>query len=215
MSNNSFDALIFDMDGTLWNATHSYAAVWNECLAKMNMEGHVTASMLLQFMGSPIDVIFDGLLGSDIDDDKRRRFLKCLYELEEGMMPQLGGVLFDGVYDGLKRLSEHYKLFMVSNCSANGLKNFMRFTDTTHFFTDTKTYGENKLMKSDNIKLLIANYGLQNVLYVGDTQGDCDQAHKAGVKYAQMAYGFGSTADADYVYDSFEELTTSLLSNKH
>ncbi|MBR5101700.1 MAG: HAD family hydrolase, partial [Muribaculaceae bacterium] len=172
MGNNSFDALIFDMDGTLWNATESYAAVWNECLAQMGMEVHVTASMLLQYMGSPIDVIFDGMLGTGIDTETRQRFLKCLYRLEEEMMPQLGGVLFDGVFDGLKRLHERYKLFMVSNCSANGLKNFMRFTSTTPFFTATKTYGENLLPKSDNIKLLVETYDLRNALYLGDTQGD-------------------------------------------
>ena len=211
MGNNSFDALIFDMDGTLWNATESYAAVWNECLAQMGMEVHVTASMLLQYMGSPIDVIFDGMLGTGIDTETRQRFLKCLYRLEEEMMPQLGGVLFDGVFDGLKRLHERYKLFMVSNCSANGLKNFMRFTSTTPFFTATKTYGENLLPKSDNIKLLVETYDLRNALYLGDTQGDCDQAHKAGVPYAHMAYGFGECSDADMVYPDFTSLVTDLM----
>ena len=51
------DALIFDMDGTLWNATESYAKIWNETCACFGMKTHFVGSDLLQYMGMGIEEI--------------------------------------------------------------------------------------------------------------------------------------------------------------
>ena len=61
------------------------------------------------------------------------------------MMITLGGTLYAGVYEGLNMLSKKYKLFLLSNCGVSGLKNFMEYTYTSKFFTDTITYGVTNL----------------------------------------------------------------------
>ncbi|GEM_PF-4661522 len=146
----SVDALIFDMDGTLWNATASYAQVWNVALLQFGIEAHFTASDMLPFMGMPIELIMNGLLSQYTQLD-HAKFLDLAFKLEIDMMPQLGGVLYPGVRDRLEKLSKFYKLFLLSNCGAQGLKNFMNFTGTQPLITDSISYGENPVPKSQNL----------------------------------------------------------------
>ena len=40
--------------------------------------------------------------------------------------------------------------------------------------------------------LVVERNGLKRPLYIGDTQGDCDAAAKAGVPFLHAAYGFGA-----------------------
>ena len=47
----NIEAIIFDMDGTLWNALKSYAHIWNVCMAEFGIEGHIVADDLLKYMG--------------------------------------------------------------------------------------------------------------------------------------------------------------------
>lgn len=36
--NKRFDAYIFDMDGTLWDAVDSYAAIWNTTIVQLGVQ---------------------------------------------------------------------------------------------------------------------------------------------------------------------------------
>ena len=42
------DAIIFDMDGTLWNALDSYARIWNVCMREFAISGQIEAADLLR-----------------------------------------------------------------------------------------------------------------------------------------------------------------------
>lgn len=206
----SVDALIFDMDGTLWNATASYAQVWNVALLQFGIEAHFTASDMLPFMGMPIELIMNGLLSQYTQLD-HAKFLDLAFKLEIDMMPQLGGVLYPGVRDRLEKLSKFYKLFLLSNCGAQGLKNFMNFTGTQPLITDSISYGENPVPKSQNLQYLIAKHGLKNPLYMGDTQADANEAHKAGLPFVHAAYGFGKCHDAELSFNSFTAFASYFL----
>lgn len=204
-----FDSLIFDMDGTLWDAVDSYCAVWDCTSAALGADVKVSRDDLLRCMGMPIDAIYDRLVDDRSID--RSRYLELLDRNENEMMPRLGGRLYDGVGAGIKALSQRHALFMVSNCGAEGLRNFMRFTGLSDCFTDSLTHGETGLGKSDNIAMIVERNNLLSPLYVGDTQGDCDAAHAAGIKMAHVTYGFGSCRDADLSFGSFGEFAAFML----
>lgn len=61
IDNNDIDSLLFDMDGTLWDATGSYAAVWNRCFADCCIDIRLTGADLVPYMGKPIEVIVEGI----------------------------------------------------------------------------------------------------------------------------------------------------------
>lgn len=71
-----FDSLIFDMDGTLWDAVDSYAEIWNRTNAVFGIDATVSRRELLDHMGQTIDVIFHSLMrGRDVDIERYLRHL--------------------------------------------------------------------------------------------------------------------------------------------
>lgn len=208
------DSIIFDMDGTLWDAISSYCRVWNICFAKHGIRFSYTYDDVRSHMGSTIDQIFDAIVqhtGIQID---RAAFLKDVEDVENDNMAEWGGMLYDNVRTGIEALSKRYKLFMVSNCSKNGLVNFMKFSGTTEFFTDSVSFGQNRVPKAVNISILVERNHLEHPIYVGDTQSDCDQTHKAGLPFVYAAYGFGQCTGYDMKVDSFIEFFNYFLNIK-
>lgn len=210
--NKRYDSLIFDMDGTLWDAVDSYCKIWDVTLEQMSVKRrNVRRSELIALMGKPIDRIYDSIVGDGAD---RHRFLSQLDENERTMMPELGGRLYPGVYETIPSLALDYRLFMASNCGADGLHNFLRYTQLEPYFTGTITHGETHQDKDLNILALIKRYDLKRPLYVGDTQGDLDSCRKAGVPVAWVSYGFGVMEAPDYTIDSFSELAYKIRYNQ-
>jgi len=206
----NIDALIFDMDGTLWDATSSYAIIWNTTCASFGIDSKFTGQQLTHLMGKSLDEIMQELLGEHISVSKSE-FLMELEVCEDKMMPELGGQVYPAVLEGLNKLHSHFRLFMLSNCSAKGLKNFAAYTGTTHLFERQLTQGERRVSKAENLSYLKKEYSLANPIYVGDTQADCDQAHMAGLSFAFAEWGFGNCCDADYNFVAFDHLVESLM----
>lgn len=199
-----FDSLIFDMDGTLWDAVPSYCKIWEYTLDEFGLgDIKVTREELDRLMGKPVDVLVDTIVTRHVD---RPRFLAALDANEDRLMPVLGGRLYPGVKETIRELARDHKLFMVSNCSPKGAVNFMAYSGLTDCFTDSLTYGQTHVGKDVNIATLVSRYGLTSPLYVGDTQGDADASHRAGVPIAWAAYGFGHVSDPDYIIKEFSNL---------
>lgn len=205
------DAIIFDMDGTLWNALDSYAQIWNVCMREFAISGQISAADLLRYMGFSIEEILNQGIIQTPPDLNRNLFLERLEAIEHEMMPTLGGVLYPGVYEGLQALSRCFTLMLQSNCSAKGLDNFMQFTHTRAFFRDYLSWGMNQQPKSVNIRLLMERNGVSRAVYVGDTQSDCRHAHAAGIPFVYMNYGFGDCADADFEFSSFHQFVNQII----
>ena len=200
-----FDSLLFDMDGTLWDAVDSYCAVWNATIDILCPDvPHVTYSVLATMMGKPLTDIYTHLVGDRCDMDK---FMSVLTANEEELMPKLGGALYPGVTETIAELSRTHRLFMVSNCTPDGLPNFLTFTGLKPYFTDAVSYGETGHEKDVNRAMLVEKYGLERPLYIGDTEGDCRSSHRAGVPFAWATYGFGrGVEEQDYTLNSIKDL---------
>ncbi|MDO5394551.1 MAG: HAD family hydrolase [Bacteroidales bacterium] len=198
------DSLIFDMDGTLWDAVDSYVTIWNRTLAEVGVNTvPVTRARLMKTMGLPLESILSELI-PDLAD--KERFLEILDRNEHVMMPELGGRLYDRVHETLQALSARMPLFMVSNCGTYGLDNFLDSNDLRKYFKDALSHGQTGLSKADNIRLIVSRNALKKPFYVGDTESDSRAAHEAGTGMIWAAYGFGKVTDADYTIHSIGEL---------
>lgn len=200
------------MDGTLWDAVDSYVEVWNVTSRELGVERHVSREDLLRYMGKTIDVIYSALM-CDVDIDTTR-YLERLDYNESLLMPRLGGKLYPGVTEGIRSLSEHYRLFMVSNCGADGLRNMLAFSGLTPYFEGTLTHGETGRGKDYNIARIVETFRLRKPLYIGDTQGDCDAAHAAGVAMCHVGWGFGTCDGAELHFEGFGDMTQYLMNGK-
>ncbi len=208
MEQPKFDSLIFDMDGTLWDAVDTYAEIWNVTYQRMGMTGNVTREMLLGCMGMTLTEIIDLIAEPQLD---RELFAKTLRIVDSEYMPRFGGRLYPMVKELIPQLAERYQLFMVSNCGPDGLQMFLDFTGLRPYFVDTLTNGETHLPKDENITILMQRHGLKLPVYIGDTEGDCLCSHAAGIPFMHATYGFGEAPNADFSGDSFKEIAEFFL----
>lgn len=201
------DALIFDMDGTLWDAVDTYAEIWNMAFEREGIEQHITRNDLLALIGTPIDDIIRHFVPAD----QVEHLLQVIAGLVVTELPRLGGRLYEGVQEGIATLAQHYQLFMLSNCDELELPIFVRYAGIEPYITDTLAYGNTHLRKADNMRLLAEKYHLQHPVYVGDTDSDCSEAHRAGVPFVWMSYGFGTTDRAQLQFDNFSDMVNHFI----
>ena len=200
------DSLIFDMDGTLWDAADTYVASWNAGLQKENIDKVISREDLSYMMGWEKRKVLEHVM-PDFDHEKQDRIFNTINEFRSQMIPRMGGVLYEGIREGLQQLSTKYRLFIVSNCPENLIKQFMDWADITSLITDELAHGVNSKPKHYNIKLLIDRHQLRTPVYIGDTETDSIESRKAGVPFVFLSYGFGKTEDYDLKFDTFESFT--------
>lgn len=207
------DALIFDMDGTLWDAVDTYARIWNEVFARAGREVHVTRETLIGNIGKPIPRIMENLF-PDITPGEAARFSAELAQEEPALLSRYGGTPYPGVVEGLERLSHKYKLFLVSNCDSHTLPVFMACIGITPYITEGLAFGNTHKPKGDNMLLFKEKYGLQQPLYMGDIDADGQETHRVGLPFVYARYGFGQTDDYELAFDSFTDFTEFFLNCK-
>ncbi len=200
------DSIIFDMDGTLWDAVDTYAESWNIVFKELGINIHVDRNELAKMVGWEGKKVH-AVIMPDFDDEQRQSIYAKVNALRRVLLPQNGGVLYEGVKEGLQKLASKYQLYIVSNCAVGIIRLFMDWAGINEHIIDEIAYGTNQMPKHYNIKLLIERHNLGNPVYVGDTEGDGEQSRLAGIPFVFVSYGFGNTDDHDIRFDSFTGLT--------
>ena len=200
------DSLIFDMDGTLWDAVDTYAGSWNLVFEELGIDITVSRELLAQLVGLEGRKV-TGTIMPDFDDEKRLEIYNLVNEKRREILPQHGGILYDGVKEGLKLLAEKYTLFILSNCAKGIIRLFIDWAGIDEHIQDEMAHGINFMPKHHNIKLLMEKHGLKNPVYIGDTAGDGAESRQAGIPFVFVSYGFGNTDDYDLKFDDFKSLT--------
>jgi phosphoglycolate phosphatase len=201
------DSLIFDMDGTLWDAVDTYASSWNLTFEKLAIKRTIDRTELMGLMGMEGKKLTKVLM-PDFDDDKAYGVYMNVNETRRQILPASGGNMYPGVVEGIRLLATKYKLFVLSNCAVGIIPLFISWAGITDDITDYIAYGETLMPKHHNMHLLIDKHQLESPVYVGDTQGDADETHLAGLPFVFVSYGFGKTDDYTHKFNDFESLTS-------
>ncbi|TWJ04495.1 phosphoglycolate phosphatase [Mucilaginibacter frigoritolerans] len=200
------DSLIFDMDGTLWDAVDTYAYSWNVVFNELGVDITVERDQLAKMVGWEGKKVISAIM-PDFDVEKRQEIYALVNEKRRTLLPQNGGILYDGVKEGLQQLATKYPLFILSNCAKGIIRLFIDWAGIDEHITDELAYGVNFMPKQHNIKLLMEKHKLQNPVYIGDTAGDGEESRKAGIPFVFVSYGFGITDDYNLKFDDFKSLT--------
>jgi phosphoglycolate phosphatase len=200
------DSIIFDLDGTLWDASETVLSVWNDVLRnKKEIKNLLVLEDLHGIMGLQMKDI--GLkLFPYLEDHVREQILKECCQVESQFLGEQGGKLYDKLEETLKALSAKYKLFIVSNCQDGYIEAFYRYHKLDRYILDYENPGRTGLTKGENIKLIMERNNLVKPVYVGDTEGDLKGAQFAGIPFVYASYGFGEVSYYDYKIDRIEEL---------
>lgn len=204
------DSIIFDLDGTLWNASGSTAVGWSRVAKSLNFSTSITPDSIRSVSGLPFDECVESLFPGLSETNSDLKAHLDLAEKEEVL--KSGGELYPGVAILIPKLKEKYRLFIVSNCQEWYLKSFLEHSKLQDYFEDVLCFGQTNLSKSKNIQELVRRNQLQKPIYVGDTQWDQHAAFFAGVKFIFACYGFGkiNTKRCPSV-NSFFELSDFML----
>ena len=182
-------AILFDLDGTLWDSSREVAISWSMALEPYGIK--ITHADVQSVMGKTLDEIA-GIVLPDKSDEERRRILAACSDCELDYLRQNGASPFPGLEETLEALSRDYALCIVSNCQEGYIETFLNYYSLEKYFVDTENAGRTGRPKGENIRLVAERNGFDAVLYVGDTQKDCDAAGFAGVPFLHAAYGFGT-----------------------
>ena len=203
VQHNKPDALIFDMDGTLWDAVETYTQAWNEYFKRHGLTNFLTKADLDALMGLEESKFLEIVLPEYSSEDRKTCYEEVI-QLQYDLIDKIGGRLYPGVHNYLEKLSKKFNLFIVSNCPKDTIEHFMKFAKIEHLITSSLSHGQNYRPKHENISSLVNEYDLKRAIYIGDTHGDMVQSKKANLPFVFMTYGFGSCNTFEKSFDSFE-----------
>ncbi|UQB67694.1 HAD family hydrolase [Epilithonimonas zeae] len=199
------DSIIFDLDGTLWNASETVVRAFNDSIQAIGFDINITSQTVRDFSGMKMDDIFAQHF-SFVPKEKLKEFETIYAKKESQYLKKYGGELFPKVKETLEKLAENHRLFIVSNCMKGYIENFIGFFSFEDLFQDFECFGNDGLPKDKNIRLIVERNNLQNPVYVGDTIWDKESSEKAGVDFIYAAYGFGNVENSEQQIEKFEDL---------
>ena len=203
-------AILFDLDGTLWDSGETVLPAWNAVLAEANVRPPLTMDELNSFMGLGPQDLADRMLPTlPTPEERLALFTKC-FDAEVVAIRANGAMLYAGVVEMLTKLKMRgYFLAVVSNCKDGYIQAFLDYYKLHDIFTDFESAGATGLTKGENIALVLSRNGFstEDALYVGDTVWDMEATVKAGVDFLHAAYGFGSVPEGTPKVNCPMELT--------
>ncbi|MBE5997369.1 MAG: HAD family hydrolase [Lachnospiraceae bacterium] len=187
------EAVIFDVDGTLWDAADSMAYGWTNVMnERFDPDFFVDGNMIRPILGrTPVELAGD--LMPTIPAEKAEDIFHILAEGELPYIREASPDVYDGFRTVLPKLAEKYKLFIVSNCDAGYIEMFLEVTGLGDLFEGHLCPGDTGEGKAENIRTVMEEYGISEAVYVGDTDKDSRECAKAGVPFIYASYGYGKT----------------------
>ncbi|MBQ2765152.1 MAG: HAD family hydrolase [Firmicutes bacterium] len=200
------DSILFDLDGTLWDAVSAITKIWNEGIqGDPAVKALLTEENVRSIMGLNTKEIGAALFPYLSEEKQWDLMLQC-GEAEKRLLPKTGGILYPYLEETLQNLSSQYPLFIVSNCDEGYIEAFLTYHQLSAYFTDHLCYGDTKRDKPYNIRAIVEKHHCQNPVYVGDTVKDYLSATEAGVAFIHAAYGYGKVPEAKERITDLREL---------
>ncbi len=198
-------AIIFDLDGTLWDTSDTVVDIWNKVLSdkcpKLRMTKEIMSSLMGKNKAQFVDDFFVGVGKNDAE-----KIINEIFMCEQEHLKVHGAQMYDNVIDTLRRLKDDYALMIVSNCQKGYLNSFLEYYKLKDLMTDYECAGSTGLSKGENINLVIRRNDIEKAIYVGDTKSDENAAKEAGIPFVYASYGFGKADNYDAVINSFKEI---------
>ena len=198
-------AIIFDLDGTLWNTSDTVVKIWNEVLSVKCPSLKMTKDIMSSLMGKNKAQFMDDFFVG-VEKDEAERLISEIFTYEQEYLIEHGANMYDGVFETLNELKKDYALAIVSNCQKGYLNAFLTHYKLNDLLTDYECAGSSPLSKGENIELVVKRNGFEKAIYVGDTKSDENAAKEAGLPFVYASYGFGDADEYVAVINSFEEI---------
>ncbi|GGG74886.1 HAD family hydrolase [Paenibacillus radicis (ex Gao et al. 2016)] len=198
------EAIIFDMDGTLFETETLLRSVHTRLFDTLREEGLYTyetppIESVLACLGMLLDDIWRKIMPESTEAARKRAdelFLQ--YEVEE--LAAGKGSLYPGTAETLAALkASGIKLFVASNGLESYVKEVARYKGIAEFFDGLYSAGEYKTTsKVDLVAKLLSDHELNSAWMVGDRSSDVEAGKRNGLIVIGCAYaGYGRDTELD------------------
>ncbi len=199
-------AILFDLDGTLWDSSPQVLEAWNRCIREeLHRTEQFTLAQMHSYMGKTIEQIA-AMMFPDVPEDVRCGYLDRCTKAEYAYLLDHAAMLYPQSEQVIRALAKEYTLGIVSNCLEGYIPCYIAQCAFAECFSDFECAGHTGKHKGENIRLVVERNHITDCIYVGDTQGDADAAAFAGVKFVHAGYGFGTADKCDAVLSAITEL---------
>ncbi len=201
-----YDSIIFDLDGTLWNASKASTSGWNAALKSYGLHDIVISEQDMESVTGRPFLDCAKMLLPDVLITENEELVEAINSNEKIAVESEGGIAYEGVIDRVETLAKIYPLFLVSNCQDWYLNAFWNLIPIGDFFRSSNCYGRSRISKAEMIGDIVDEFGLCKSIYIGDTEGDKQASELAGIDFGYVAYGFGKVEDPTLKFRTFGEL---------
>lgn len=203
-------AILFDLDGTLWDASIPVGEAWQATGRKyIGPSFSFSAEEARSEMGKTMEDILKEFVAKVGDEALGRKIALEAYEDENDYLFEHPGKLYPMEEETLAALKKMgYSLYVVSNAQTGYIETYLHALIHPEVYSGHLCYGDTLLPKDRTMAILLEREGIEkkNACYVGDIQRDEDSTHLAGLSFIHAAYGFGTSAHPEGVIASFEEI---------
>ncbi|WP_203362907.1 NIF family HAD-type phosphatase [Bacillus sp. REN10] len=208
-------AIIFDMDGTLFQTNLILEPALEATFAELRKEGLWQGTTPIdtyrKIMGVPLPVVWETLCpahSTNIRQQSNQRFHIQLIE----QIKHHQGALYPHVESTLADLSKTFDLYIASNGEVEYLQAIVDTYQLNRFIK--KTYSIQSIAtghKSDLVKKVITENGITSGAVVGDRLSDIQAAKDNELLAIGVQFDFAQPAEldhADFVIDDLKKLST-------
>lgn len=208
---SKYDLIIFDIDGTLIDASLGMKKAYDIALSDLGWNNFSTDINLIRkgcglVRNDYIRFNFPGI------SDKEIEILAT--KVSDHLINQINnsGINFYPDHkEVITELKKFCKIGIVSNCGKTYLENFLKESEISGIIDMAICYGTFNENKSYNIKYVIEELESTKALYVGDTEGDQSSSIKAGAEFCWARYGYGENVSSSLFIDDLTELTKLVI----
>ena len=206
--------LIFDLDGTLADTSLDIADAVNYAIEPLE-KGPYSVEEIKAMVGSGLTNLMRSLIPSKASVPEENIIKRFLEYYSEHLLDNTKAYPY--VKETLSKLGERYKKAVISNKREGFSREILEGIGILQFFDIVLGSDSVREQKPSPVPLFEVMKKFQSekdeTLMIGDSSYDIEAARAAGIKVIAVTYGFRSREslkDADYIIDSFDELSNIL-----
>ncbi|MEB3100553.1 HAD family hydrolase [Ferviditalea candida] len=214
------EAMIFDLDGTLFETESVLLEAYHKAFDRLRQEGFYEGEtppqrLILSSLGMLLEQIWEVVLPA-ADSLTRQHANDWLLHYQLELLNSGKGRMYPGVLPTLRRLKDMgIRLFVASNGLEEYVKAVIRSQGMSRLFEGLYSAGEfQSATKADLVGRLLGDFGITSAWMIGDRKSDVEAGAANGLVVVGCQYsgfsGTGELAGAQYRISAFSELESLL-----